>query len=100
MKTLFDYSPNGHSRSGFRLHGLELFNWGTFDNQVWSIQPGGDTALLTGGNGSGKSTLVDALLTLLVPNQKRNYNQASSNSRRERNEYSYVRGAYGRLQSD
>ena len=60
--------------------------------------PRGDTALLTGENGSGKSTLVDALLTLLVPNQKRNYNQASgAAARRERNELTYVRGAYAKL---
>ena len=44
---------------------------------------------------------MDALLTLLVPNQKRNYNQASgAAARRERNELSYVRGAYAKLQSD
>jgi uncharacterized protein YPO0396 len=100
QQSLFDIQSNGHSRTGFRLHTLELYNWGTFDEQVWRLQPAGDTALLTGENGSGKSTLVDALLTLLVPNQKRNYNQAGGTARRERSEYSYVRGAYGRLQSD
>lgn len=98
--SLFDLPGNGHSQIGFRLHSLELYNWGTFHNQVWRLQPDGNTSLLTGENGSGKSTLVDALLTLLVQNQKRNYNQAGSNSRRERSEYSYVRGAYGRLQAD
>jgi uncharacterized protein YPO0396 len=95
----FDFHDNSRSRTGFRLHRLELLNWGTFDGQIWCIEPGGDTALLTGANGSGKSTLVDALLTLLVPNLKRNYNQAAS-GRRERSEYTYVRGAYGRLQTD
>lgn len=88
-------------RSGFRLFRLEVFNWGTFHGRVWSIKPRGDTALLTGENGSGKSTLVDALLTLLVPNQKRHYNQASSGAaRRERNELTYVRGAYAKLQGE
>ena len=87
-------------RSGSRLFRLEVFNWGTFHGRVWSIKPRGDTALLTGENGSGKSTLVDALLTLLVPNQKLNYNQASGVAvRRERNELSYVRGAYAKLQA-
>jgi len=100
QQSLFDFHGNDRSRNGFRLYTLELFNWGTFNDQVWRIQPGGDTALLTGENGSGKSTLVDALLTLLVPNQKRNYNQAAAAGRRERSEYTYVRGAYGRLQSD
>ncbi|MCP4415109.1 MAG: hypothetical protein GY805_00705 [Chloroflexi bacterium] len=99
QQSLFDFSDNGRSRTGYRLHTLELYNWGTFDKQIWRIQPGGDTALLTGENGSGKSTLVDALLTLLVPNIKRNYNQAAATGKRERNEASYVRGAYGRLQS-
>jgi len=89
-----------HVLHGFRLFRLEVFNWGTFDGRIWSIKPRGHTSLLTGDNGSGKSTLVDALLTLLVPNQKRYYNQASSpGSRRERNELSYVRGAYAKLQT-
>ncbi len=100
QQSLFDFSSNGRSRAGFRLHTLELNNWGTFNDLVWYIQPAGDTALLTGENGSGKSTLVDALLTLLVPNVKRNYNQSAGNGRRERSEYTYMRGAYGRLQAD
>jgi len=87
--------------AGFRLQQLEVFNWGTFHHHVWVMQPGGATALLTGANGSGKSTLVDALLTLLVPPQKRSYNQASGGERkRERDERSYARGAYGRLRSE
>lgn len=61
----------------------------------------GNIALLTGANGSGKSTLVDGLLTLLVANQRRNYNQASSmSSKKERDEKSYVRGAYGRTRAE
>ena len=62
--------------NGFRLFRLEVFNWGTFDGRIWSLKPRGETSLLTGENGSGKSTLVDALLTLLVPNQTRSYNHA------------------------
>jgi uncharacterized protein YPO0396 len=92
---------DGERREGFRLQRLEVYNWGTFNRQVWVVEPEGSTALLTGANGSGKSTLVDALLTLLVPNIKRNYNQASgSDRRRERDEKSYVRGAYGRIKDD
>jgi uncharacterized protein YPO0396 len=88
-------------QSGFRLQVLEVYNWGTFNHQVWKMTPYGSTALLTGANGSGKSTLVDALLTLLVPNLKRNYNQASGNEkRRERDEKSYVLGAYGRVKDE
>jgi uncharacterized protein YPO0396 len=86
---------------GFRLQRLEIYNWGTFNQHVWILEPGGQTALLTGANGSGKSTLVDALLTLLVPSAKRAYNQASgAERRRERDEKTYVRGAYGRQRSE
>ncbi len=85
-------------KDGFRLQRFEVFNWGTFHGRVWDMEPNGSTALLTGGNGSGKSTLVDGLLTLLVPHLKRKYNQASgSEKRRERDEKTYVRGAYGRI---
>lgn len=83
--------------AGFRLQRFEALNWGTFDRRPWVLDLAGETALLTGANGSGKSTLVDGLLTLLVPNKKRNYNQASSTTgKRERDEKSYVQGAYDR----
>jgi uncharacterized protein YPO0396 len=84
-------------REGFRLQRLEIYNWGTFNQRVWTVEPNGGTALLTGANGSGKSTLVDALLTLLVPSRPRNYNQASGSLKKERDEKTYVRGAYGRI---
>jgi len=51
--------------SGFRLQGLEVFNWGAFDARVWRLNLDGKNALLTGDIGSGKSTLVDAVTTLL-----------------------------------
>jgi uncharacterized protein YPO0396 len=90
--------PNPGRHDGFRLQRLEIYNWGTFNHHVWTLEPGGNTALLTGANGSGKSTLVDALLTLLVPHARRSYNQASGvEKRRERDERTYVRGAYGRV---
>jgi uncharacterized protein YPO0396 len=94
-----EFEPD-NSKAGFRLQRLEVLNWGTFNGAVWSIEPGGNTALLTGANGSGKSTLVDALLTLLVPNAKRNYNQAGAERRRERDERSYVLGAYGKVKAE
>ncbi|MEM6839942.1 MAG: SbcC/MukB-like Walker B domain-containing protein [Cyanobacteria bacterium P01_C01_bin.120] len=87
--------------AGFCLQRFEALNWGTFDQRPWVIDLQGNIALLTGLNGSGKSTLVDGLLTLLVPNRRRSYNQASSSSRKkERDEKSYVQGAYGRTRSD
>lgn len=81
---------------GYRLENFEVFNWGTFDSQVHAVRLNGHTTLLVGENGSGKSTLVDALLTLLVRPQTRNYNVAAGAGRRERDEKTYIRGAYDR----
>ena len=63
--------------SGYRLKKLEVFNWGTFNDQVWSLNLNGKNCLLTGDIGSGKSTLVDAVTTLLVPANKVDYNKAA-----------------------
>jgi uncharacterized protein YPO0396 len=85
---------------GFRLRKLEAYNWGTFDSpagEVHTVRPDGQTALLIGQNGSGKSTLVDALLTLLVRPVVRNYNVAAGAHKQERDERTYIRGAYGRF---
>ncbi|MDB5846435.1 MAG: ATP-dependent exonuclease SbcCD, subunit-like protein [Rhodoferax sp.] len=79
---------------GFRLTRLEVFNWGTFDQRVWSLTLGGRNGLLTGDIGSGKSTLVDALTTLLVPAQRIAYNKAAGADARERSLRSYVLGHY------
>src|SRR5262249_34190586 len=94
----FLFEPN--SDPGFRLHKLEVFNWGTFDSSsgtVHCVRPKGQTTLLIGQNGSGKSTLVDALLTLLVRPVVRNYNVAAGARKQERDERTYIRGAYGRF---
>jgi uncharacterized protein YPO0396 len=82
--------------SGYRLAKLEIYNWGTFDHAVHVVQPQGQTTLLVGENGSGKSTLVDALLTLLVRPQTRNYNVAAGATKNERDERTYIRGAFDR----
>lgn len=81
--------------NGFRLHKLEVYNWGTFDGKIWAFTPDGDTTLLTGESGSGKSTLVDALVTLLVSPRRIAYNKAADASAKERSISSYVRGYYG-----
>lgn len=95
MKTMREFAI------GLRLERLEVYNWGTFNRQIYSITPQGGTALLTGANGSGKSSLVDALLTLLVAPGRRNYNQsAGSEKRRERTEKTYVLGAYGKKKEE
>lgn len=80
--------------TGFRLHRMELYNWGTFHDSVWKIEPHGSNSLLTGDIGSGKSTVVDALTTLLVPAQKITFNKAAGAESKERSLNSYVRGAY------
>lgn len=82
------------SLSGFRLKRLEIFNWGTFDQKVWSLLPDGKNSLLTGDIGSGKSTLVDAITTLLVPTQRIAYNKAAGAENKERGLRSYVLGHY------
>ncbi len=99
-----DLPPNEISRRpGFRLHKLEVYNWGTFDSTtggVHQVRPEGQTALLVGQNESGKSTLVDALLTLLVRPVVRNYNVAAGGRKQDRDERSYLKGAYGRSSRD
>lgn len=80
--------------SGFRLQRLEVFNWGTFDERVWTLHADGKNALLTGDIGSGKSTLVDAVTTLLVPAQRVAYNKAAGADAKERTLRSYVLGHY------
>jgi uncharacterized protein YPO0396 len=85
---------NDDTLAGFRLDRLEVYNWGTFGDQVWTFHLGGQNTLLTGDNGSGKSTLVDALTTLLVPSQRIAYNKAAGADSRERTLRSYVLGYY------
>ena len=40
------------NKLGFRLQRLEVYNWGTFDEKVWTLNLNGDTSLLTGDVGS------------------------------------------------
>jgi uncharacterized protein YPO0396 len=80
--------------SGFRLHSVELLNWGTFHDKVWRIEPHGRNSLLTGDVGSGKSTLVDALTCLIVPHHKISFNKAAGAEKNERNLATYIKGEY------
>lgn len=91
--SLLDFAESD-ARAGFRLHALEVYNWGTFHGRVWRFPVAGDNALLTGDIGSGKSTLVDAVTTLLVPAQKIAYNKAAGAEAKERTLRSYVLGFY------
>jgi uncharacterized protein YPO0396 len=89
------------AQSGFRLAYLEIYNWGTFDKNVFRLETGCDTTLLTGANGSGKTTIIDAIITLLVPSNKRFYNQSSgAEAKKERDELSYFWGSYGKSYSE
>jgi uncharacterized protein YPO0396 len=81
---------------------MEVYNWGTFHDKIFRINPQGNNSLLTGANASGKSTFIDALLTLLVPLKKdRFYNQSSGVEKKgDRSEESYVLGHYGNIQEE
>ena len=77
---------------GHRLSRLEVYNWGTFHDKVWTFEIGGRNGLLTGDIGSGKSTIVDAVTTLLLPAHRIAYNKAAGAETRERSLRSYVLG--------
>lgn len=97
MPTLFSKNSEG----GYRLRSLEVYNWGTFHKNIYTLKTNGRTSLLTGANGSGKTTLIDALLTLLVPSNKRFYNQSSgAEFKKERDELSYFWGFHGKTYSE
>lgn len=86
------------SQAGFRLNTLQIYNWGVLqNNKIFSFDFDNKSTLLTGRNGSGKTTIVDAIITLMVPKRYRFYNQSSSGDMKDkdRNEESYVLGAYG-----
>jgi len=93
QNSLIDFCED-EIQKGFRLHRLEVFNWGTFDRRVWKIEPSGFNSLMTGDIGSGKSTLVDAITTLLVPPNKITYNKAAGAEKKERTLRSYVLGEH------
>jgi len=102
MQQQYDLFTTHAGTAGYRLHYMEIYNWGTFNSRIYRIAPGGNNSLLTGANASGKSTLIDALLTLLVPAKKdRFYNQSSGNVRKgDRTEETYVLGNYGNIQAE
>lgn len=84
---------------GFRLHRVEVLNWGTFNAQVTTFTPAGGSALLTGANGSGKSTLADAVTALLAPPRKVAFNR-SGGDEKQRNLLTYVRGYYAKVSNE
>lgn len=82
------------SETGFRLEYFEVYNWGTFDKEVYTIYPKCNTTLITGVNGSGKTTFIQGLLTLLVPEKRLRFYD------HQRTEESYVLGEYGDIATE
>lgn len=91
---------NDAALAGFRLERLDVYNWGTFHDRIWSFPLQGQNGLLTGDVGSGKSTLVDALTTLLISSHKAAYNKAAGADQKERSLSSYVQGFYKSSRSE
>ncbi|AOZ73313.1 hypothetical protein BK816_08510 [Boudabousia tangfeifanii] len=82
--------------SQFRLSKIQVYNWGTFSGQHTVFVPSGGL-LLTGKSGSGKSSLLDAISTVLMPQNQVKFNAAAQDGGqgdRSRSLYSYLRGAF------
>ncbi|MBG6224323.1 uncharacterized protein YPO0396 [Arthrobacter sp. CAN_A2] len=90
--SLDDLPHDDDALPGFRLHRLELLNWGTFHGGARRFRLDGVNCLLTGDIGSGKSTVVDAITTLLLPAHRIDFNKAAGAQKKERSLMSYVRG--------
>ena len=99
MELRFDFASDD-SITGFRLEDFELYNWGTYDKKIVTLNLGKNNALLTGDIGSGKSTIVDALTTLIVPHNKIVFNKAAGATTKERTIHSYIVGEYKSTQDE
>ena len=53
MLAQYDLFTTNPGTTGYRLSYMEIFNWGTFHNKVYRIEPQGNNSLLTGANASG-----------------------------------------------
>lgn len=93
-------SNSNGSQIGFRLQSVEVLNWGTFNRNIWRVEPNGSNSLLTGDVGSGKSTLVDAITCLIVPHQKISFNKAAGAEKNERSLQTYIKGEYKNTKSE
>lgn len=88
-----------NKKAGFRLKYLQVYNWGLYNNEVFTISPEMQSSLLIGGNASGKTTLIDALLTLFLSNPK--YNLAGdSQKKNDRDISSYILGNYSEVTNE
>lgn len=80
----------------YRIHKLQVYNWGTFSG-LHKIPISEKGFLFVGGSGTGKTTLLDAFSALLIPPRWIEFNAAASGAdqnKRDRNLVSYIRGAY------
>lgn len=83
-----------------KLKEISVYNWGSF-NGLHTIHIDPDGTLITGENGSGKSTIIDALMTLLRPAGKVDYNLAAAqDKKKDRTLVSYMRGSFGSMVTD
>lgn len=88
-----------NKKAGFRLKYLQVYNWGLYNNEVFTISPEMQSSLLIGGNASGKTTLIDALLTLFLSNPK--YNLAGdAQKKNDRDISSYILGNYSEVTNE
>jgi uncharacterized protein YPO0396 len=86
----------------FRLARIQLFNWGTFSG-VTDLPIPQEGYLFVGPSGSGKSTVLDAHAALTTPRKWVDFNVAAREAERhgrDRNEMTYVRGAYKQATGD
>ncbi len=60
-------APPGSAAPGFRLHRIELLDWGRFEGGPHVFSLNGESALLTGASDAARSAWVDALMTLIAP---------------------------------
>ncbi|RLD56905.1 MAG: hypothetical protein DRJ01_14580, partial [Bacteroidetes bacterium] len=88
-----------NKKAGFRLKYLQVYNWGLYDNEVFTISPEMQSSLLIGGNASGKTTLIDALLTIFLSNPK--YNLAGdAQKKHDRDISSYILGNFSEITNE
>ncbi|GAB3547617.1 ATP-binding protein [Arthrobacter tumbae] len=82
----------------WRLDGVELVNWGTFQGHH-TVNVARDGFLITGHSGSGKSSLLDGIAAVLTPRKWLRFNAAAqdaSSRGEDRSIVSYIRGAWRR----
>jgi len=88
-----------NKKAGFRLNYLQVYNWGLYNNEVFTISPEMQSSLLIGGNASGKTTLIDALLTIFLSNPK--YNLAGdAQKKHDRDISSYILGNFSEITNE